>query len=277
MLKWRAISFPLLLGLLWVIFFCRETFGRPLFFVCITVMATMAVYECSRMLDRAGVKTFPVAAGVFSGVLLALSSLSVLFRAFHPLFATVVFTSLFFLPWLFILFCREKAVGGIFNTVGVIVLVLLPICALAILYPSDSRQLLFIVCATKAMDTGGYIFGTLAGRLLPGGSHKICPAVSPNKSYEGALGGLAVSLLAGWGFGVWIGNMALWKYLVLSALLAAASLGGDLTESALKRRCGVKDSGNWIPGMGGALDVLDSFIYTAPVYYIFLTVANLNG
>ena len=72
-----------------------------------------------------------------------------------------------------------------------------------------------------------------------------------------------------WDFSHHLGKFAWWKEIVLAVLLALASISGDLTESALKRKCGVKDSGTLIPGMGGPLDVLDSFIYVGPVCLIF--------
>ena len=72
-----------------------------------------------------------------------------------------------------------------------------------------------------------------------------------------------------WNYEWWLGDPRLWKFLAFAVVLSLASIAGDLTESALKRKCGVKDSANWIPGMGGALDVLDSFIYVAPVCLVF--------
>ena len=71
-------------------------------------------------------------------------------------------------------------------------------------------------------------------------------------------------------------RIILWKILVFGALLAVASIAGDLTESALKRKCGVKDSGNIIPGMGGPLDVLDSFIYNGMLFSVLWYVSKLD-
>ena len=77
------------------------------------------------------------------------------------------------------------------------------------------------------------------------------------------------AIFPAWDFSHHLGAFAWWKRLTLAVLLAVASISGDLTESALKRKCGVKDSGSLIPGMGGPLDVLDSFIYVGPVCLIF--------
>lgn len=261
MLKWRMLSFPLLLGLLAFIFLAPYRYGYPVFAVAACVVIPLAVYECARMLDKAGVGTMPLAAGIFSLLTVA----SFMFRRLG--FATVwLVLLLLFLPWLLVLIRRSFAVSRVFNTVGVIAVTLAPFLSLAKI---AFGRLFFIVVATKAMDTGGYIFGMLSDRLLPGGNHKLCPNVSPKKSWEGAIGGLALSLMAGFLFYLVQKDMELWKYLLFAFLLAVASLLGDLTESALKRFCGVKDSGSWIPGMGGALDVLDSFLYTALACQLF--------
>ena len=262
MLKWRLVSFPLLLGLLAFIFLAPEKYGYPVFALAATLVIPLAVFECARMLDRAGIGTMPVVSGIFSLAMVG----SCMYGRYSNILITALCAALITLPWLLILVYREFAVERVFNTAGVILLVMTPFLLLAM---TGFDRLLFIMLATKAMDTGGYIFGMLSGRFLPGGNHKLCPKVSPKKSWEGAAGGMALSLLVGWGFFAWKGDMPLVRYLAFAALLAVASVLGDLTESALKRRCGVKDSGNWIPGMGGALDVLDSFIYTALVCGVF--------
>jgi len=274
-LKWRAVSFPLLLGLLAVIFLSPVKYGTPVLMFCAAVMIPLAVYECAAMLDKAGIRTIPLAAALFS----LFTVISCYNTRLRHMMLWLLMVAMIFLPWLLILAKREFAVERVFNTVGVITLVSTPLIILLAVYlfrhsAESQRRLFYIICATKAMDTGGYIFGTLSGRMMPGGNHKLCPSVSPKKSWEGAVGGMLLSLAVGVGFWAWLGDMKLWKYLLLSALLAVASVLGDLTESALKRRCGVKDSGSWIPGMGGALDVLDSFIYTGLVYLLFLAASG---
>lgn len=113
-------------------------------------------------------------------------------------------------------------------------------------------------------DTGAYYLGSYFGQ------HKLCPAVSPNKTIEGALGGLAASLGAG----------ALIKFLFLPllpwglSLLSFICIGiagqvGDLFESQIKRVAHIKDSGTILPGHGGVLDRIDALLFAAPVAYIF--------
>ena len=105
------------------------------------------------------------------------------------------------------------------------------------------------------------------GKLF--GKHKLT-SVSPNKTWEGAIGGLLLSTLIGWaGIGVLnlkVDNLAL--YLSVVFLLAVISVFGDLFESALKRVAKIKDSGNLLPGHGGLLDRLDSTITVAPMFLL---------
>ncbi len=115
-------------------------------------------------------------------------------------------------------------------------------------------------------DSGAWFFGILFGKSTRG-----VFAASPNKSLVGFLGGiitcLACSLLFKFLFpDVFYGPF--WKIMIVAFFTSLAAIIGDLIESVFKRSCGVKDSGNLIPGRGGILDCLDSLILGAPVYYI---------
>lgn len=135
---------------------------------------------------------------------------------------------------------------------------------------------LWVVAVTKFTDVGGLIFG------VPFGRHKIAPNISPAKSLEGCLGGIALSI------GVGIGLAALYtktglveiplgKAALFALPLALLSVPSDLVESYLKRRAGVKDSGTTIPGIGGALDLIDSLLLVAPVgFLIFKTLTHVK-
>ena len=129
----------------------------------------------------------------------------------------------------------------------------------------------WVFVATKFTDVGGLLFG------VPFGKHKIAPTISPAKSWEGCLGGLAASAAASalfaWllrdGFG--ISFMVPWKAAVLALPIAVLSIPSDLIESVFKRLAGAKDSGATIPGIGGALDLIDSMVLTSPVALILLS------
>ncbi|NUM36550.1 MAG: phosphatidate cytidylyltransferase [Candidatus Brocadiae bacterium] len=128
--------------------------------------------------------------------------------------------------------------------------------------------LLFVVLVSKGMDMGGYLLGKCIGK------HKLCPSISPKKSWEGAFGGIVFSLLiAYWmrdSFSV-LSHRFTWFYLMIfSFITGILSLWGDLGESLIKRRCQIKDSNNLIPEFGGILDMMDSLTFTAPFCYYFL-------
>jgi phosphatidate cytidylyltransferase len=107
------------------------------------------------------------------------------------------------------------------------------------------------------------------------GKHKLAPVISPKKTVEGAIGGLVFGSLAAIGFGrlwpVGLGDMAM---LATGFAIAVAGILGDLFESALKRRAGVKDSGILIPGHGGILDRIDSWLFAVPVFWLILRTAR---
>lgn len=122
--------------------------------------------------------------------------------------------------------------------------------------------LMFVLLIVWGTDSGGYF----AGRGI--GGPKLWPRVSPKKTWAGALGGLAASLAVAAGFAV-LGLGRIGPLLLLSGLLSVVSQLGDLFESAVKRRFGVKDSSHIIPGHGGLMDRLDGFVAAVIVAAIF--------
>lgn len=122
---------------------------------------------------------------------------------------------------------------------------------------------LWLVCVVIAADVGGYF----AGRLI--GGPKLWVTVSPNKTWAGALGGLGLALLVGVAFHG-SGHVALPWLVALSGALAVASQLGDLLESSVKRRFGVKDSSHLIPGHGGLLDRFDGLLGALWAYGLLL-------
>ena len=283
MFKWRAISFVILIALLWAIFFVPGWIGVGLYIFCACGMISLAAYECARMLNNAGVGSFPLLSALLALLLSAAALVAPLHVEKKPVLLFLIAAAILLWaalivagPWLIILFKRGEAVKKVFTTYGVGMLLPLQFLMVAGIYYNRFQHsehsvmmgptlLFFIICATKAMDTGGFIFGSISNKLMKNGNHKLCPTISPKKSWEGVVGGIVFSLVVGWIFFKCFGDHRLWWYLAFSGCLAVASILGDLTESALKRSCGVKDSGSWIPGMGGALDLLDSFIYTGIV------------
>jgi phosphatidate cytidylyltransferase len=145
-------------------------------------------------------------------------------------------------------------------------------CALAWIHaeePNGHRWLLAALAVVWAADTGAYFAGrTFGGKLF--GGRKLAPRISPNKTIEGLLGGVAAGMAAGVGFALFAGATAAQLPAVAAVSLGAAlfSVIGDLYESLLKRHVGVKDSGHLIPGHGGVLDRLDGVLAALPVFAV---------
>ena len=149
--------------------------------------------------------------------------------------------------------------------IGLLVGHLLPTRAL----PGGEWLILFLFFVTWAGDTGAYYAGTAMGR------RKLAPRISPNKTVEGLLGGIGLSLVAAFIAKVWfLPSLNTIDCLALGVLLSLTGVLGDLAESVLKRSAGVKDSGSLIPGHGGVLDRIDSLLFTAPVFYYYLTLVK---
>lgn len=140
--------------------------------------------------------------------------------------------------------------------------------ALALLWVRERGSLdllVWVFIVTWSTDIGAYFAGRRFGR------RKLAPAVSPNKTVEGLYGGIAAATLFG---GAWaIARHLSLPLLALAPVLAVAAQSGDLFESGMKRRAGVKDSGNWLPGHGGALDRLDGLVPVA----VLTAAAQLTG
>ena len=144
--------------------------------------------------------------------------------------------------------------------------------------PTDGLALaLWVVFVSKFCDVGALLTGLAFGR------HKMAPNISPKKTWEGAVGGVLTSAGIGAGIVYFLPEYFPESLIPavaapIGALLALTTIVSDLIESAMKRRADIKDTGTLIPGIGGAFDLTDSLILTAPVaYFAFLLLANFSG
>ena len=147
--------------------------------------------------------------------------------------------------------------------VAVSVLTLLPAWfALVLLHLQSPELVLYVLVVVWIADSGAYF----AGRAW--GSHRLAPAVSPGKTWEGVAGAMAGGALFAAGAGYFLGltDMGLVQFVILGLVTIAVSIVGDLSISLLKRQQGIKDSGHIIPGHGGVLDRIDSLTAAAPVF-----------
>ena len=131
------------------------------------------------------------------------------------------------------------------------------------LWPLGAHWVLFILSLSFAADTGAYFVGQAYGRV------KLAPRVSPHKTWEGVLGGMALAAVVGFAGSRWFG-LAASVFVPLCLLGAAFSVVGDLTESMFKRAAGLKDSGRLFPGHGGVLDRVDGVLAATPVMCVGL-------
>lgn len=141
-----------------------------------------------------------------------------------------------------------------------------PLCHFILLrdLPKGEYWVFYALATVFAADTGAYFVGKAVGQ------HKLAPRISPNKTMEGAGGGIAAAVVLGTLAHSLMGLPgALAPIIVLSAIVALVSILGDLAESYLKRRVGAKESGKLLPGHGGVLDRLDSVVFTVPLVYYY--------
>jgi phosphatidate cytidylyltransferase len=205
------------------------------------------------------------------GLIIALIiSSSFLFRATFPLdaalFAAFVLTAVFFV----VSFQRVEQLPYFTQSIAVTFFgafyVSFPMNYLYLITFERGVYAFYFLCAVIFLgDSGAYLFGKLIGR------HKMTPLASPNKTWEGSIGGIAFGVL-----GALVARQLLLKdiglgtAIVCGVLVHAAAQVSDPLESLFKRAIGVKDSSNFLPGHGGFLDRVDSFLLAAPLFYYFI-------
>ena len=124
----------------------------------------------------------------------------------------------------------------------------------------NAKLLLFLAVVVQMSDVLQYVFGKTLGK------HKVVPDVSPNKTWEGLIGGVVSASLIGMGLW-WSTPFSPWAALVISLVITIMGFAGGLVMSAIKRDRGIKDFGNMIQGHGGIMDRIDSLCFSAPVFF----------
>lgn len=129
---------------------------------------------------------------------------------------------------------------------------------------NGSNLVMFLIMVTKSADMGAYVIGSAFGK------RELIPRISPNKTKEGTIGGIMVSLAVAIIAGRFMTGFSMGHIVFLGIILSTLGQVGDLAESLIKRDCGVKDSGGYIAGIGGVLDLIDSLIFTTPFFYFYV-------
>ncbi|MDR1213231.1 MAG: phosphatidate cytidylyltransferase [Propionibacteriaceae bacterium] len=130
--------------------------------------------------------------------------------------------------------------------------------------PDGPRRIALFIVAVVGCDTGAYVTGVLLGR------HKMAPRISPGKTWEGLIGGLIWAAAFGLAM-AWLCQSDWWRTLLVAVAVAVSAVLGDLIESAVKRDLGLKDLGHLLPGHGGIMDRIDSYVVAAPVAWLTMT------
>jgi len=205
------------------------------------------------------------------GLLVALViGLSFFFRATFPvdaaLFAGLLLTAVFFV----VSFQRVEQLPFFIQSITVTFFgaffISFPMNYLYLTAIERGVYAFYFLCAIIFLgDSGAYFFGKAMGR------HKMTPLASPNKTWEGSAGGIVFAVLGALAARqLLLPDLGFWPALVCGALVHAAAQVSDPLESLFKRAVGVKDSSNFLPGHGGFLDRVDSFLLAAPLFYYFI-------
>ena len=254
-----------------------------LFWLLISAFGLIALWEYYRMLDRAGIPNFKITAMICGGLMLAGSFYYFAHMGPARSYDFEIATLLFFLLTMFArqMFARlrdeEPLQTMAYTLFGLLYVLWLFnfVTKLVYLTPRSSAGIvtgqfycLYLIAVTKFSDMGAYLTGSAIGR------HLMSPHISAKKTWEGFFGALGFALLCSLGlFKLMPGHLSVltWTHaIVLGLLLGFAAVIGDLAESIVKRSTGVKDSGGLLPGIGGALDLIDSLLFTAPLLFFYL-------
>ena len=175
----------------------------------------------------------------------------------------------------FVLLLRKKSDASLTARAAVFLAGCASLCGLAALpaiaaMKGDGVWMLYVIAIVKFSDMGGFAFGMSSAKLMKGGNHKLCPTISPNKSWEGLFGSVLASVLMSLAF-VPFTHFAWPKAVAFGVVAALVGTFGDLVESKFKRWVGVKDSATFMPaGLGGFLDMFDSLLFAPVVLLPFI-------
>jgi phosphatidate cytidylyltransferase len=255
-LRWRAATALVLAP----IALASIALGKWAILVVLLVVIAGAAYELSRALEP-----LPFVAALGAG---ALPLLLAMRYGQTGILAGAVAS----LPWALLWLAAKPETRTLRAVLAVLLMTLwvgVPLAHLG-LFPRSQYGVVLILIAVVGpwiSDSGAYFAGRFFGR------HLLLPSLSPNKTVEGSVGGLFLTLLIIAPLSYQLLDFTLVKALIIAAGVSVASQCGDLFESSLKRILDVKDLGTFLPGHGGVLDRVDSLLFTAPaVYYISLLV-----
>lgn len=256
MLRWRAATALVLAP----IALASIALGKWAVLAVLLVVIAGAAYELSRALEP-----LPFVAALGAGALPLLLSIP-----YHQ--TGILAGAVASLPWALLWLAGKPETRTLRAVLAVLLMALwvgVPLAHL-VLFPRSRDGVVLILIAVVGpwiSDSGAYFAGRFFGRNL------LLPSLSPNKTIEGGVGGLLLTILIIAPLSYQLLDFTVAKALIIGAGVSLSSQCGDLFESSLKRILDVKDLGTFLPGHGGVLDRVDSLLFTAPaVYYISLLV-----
>ncbi|ANF81650.1 phosphatidate cytidylyltransferase [Acinetobacter sp. NCu2D-2] len=243
-------------------------------FILMVVAAGVAGYEWFKLMPRKIKKVFKPAAWAYGALTATLSALALYYSD-----VALLLWSASILTWILSVYWVKSYpdYDGWYNvTLNIIGIVLISAAVTAIysVWESSPWWLMYLFLLVWGADSGAYFVGRKFGRK------KLAPSVSPNKSVEGLYGGIVTSMLIVITVELLYLNMTIAEhilFLILSVLTVFSSVLGDLFESMIKRRAGIKDSGRILPGHGGVLDRIDSLLAAAPIFAAGMYALKLIG
>ena len=259
-----VVFVALLLGCVW--------YSKYSFIAFFTIVGFIGLYEFYSISEKLNTKP-----NRFIGFLLHLITMGNVFLLYGTIvsFNIGIFVILCFSLFIIELFKKEPSLSNVSGTIVDWVFVTLP-CYLIIKIGYiildigfEPQRILGIIFFIWINDTGAYLVGSFIGK------HKLYEKISPNKTWEGTLGGIALCIALSFVVANIFPQLALKHWVVISVIVAVFGTLGDLVESMLKRMAGVKDSGKLMPGHGGVLDRFDSLFFATPFVFCYLALMGL--
>lgn len=248
---------------------CIYSFPTWVFSVLVSVLIGCALKEFYGLVEKKGIfvyKVFGITVGMCVPVIMHLQMGGEGYFTVEPFL--IVIACLFTFVLQMTRRDTSQAIASIATTLfGLLYIAWFLSFAVKVKYlPNGSLLVVFLVLVTKMGDVGAYLVGSVIGR------HSLISRISPKKTVEGTLGGLIFSLLSAVASKAYLPAISWQHLIVLGSLLGIIGQVGDLAESLLKRDCGAKDSGSNLSGFGGFLDLLDSLLFTTPIFYFYVLV-----
>jgi len=265
-LRKRVLNSVLVITPVWLI---TAYFPNWVFALLASSMIGLSLFEFFGLVEKKGVfvyKYFGAIIGMLVPVIIYFQMGNEGYFALEPFF--IVIACLFTFVLLFIRRDSSQAVTSIAVTMfGLLYIAWFFSFFVKIKFmPNGTLLVAFLVLVTKMNDIGAYLVGSLIGR------HSLIPRISPKKTVEGTIGGLVFSITSALLSKSFLPSFSYWNLLTLGVLLGILAETGDLAESLLKRDCGAKDSGSSLSGFGGVFDIIDSLLFTTPIFYFYLQV-----